>query len=719
MKKLVISLMTVLVAVALLIAPELTYEAKAFTEEEVAWIEEAQGVLEGILEQKDVLALVYLTDEYHIRSTASPDSETVTTVNSGQTVHIVGMEMTDEYVPWIRVEFSKQDVEYTGYIERNYLACSDEMFLQWEMEYGMNPGAYMTMFTLGETEERVYEDIKQFPDSYQGALTALKEAHPNWVFVKMDTGLAWDTVVAEELYGGRSLVPTSLSGALQEGNYSKSWAYATEEALEYYLDPRNGLTESGIFQFEQLTFNASYHEACETALQSFLNNTFMSGNVPGWVPADREGTYAYAFWVIGKDMNISPFHLASRVYQEQGQGTSPLISGTYPGFEGYYNYFNIGASGSTDKAVIESGLTYAQTATPPWDSHYLALHFGAKVLGANYISKGQDTLYLQKFDVDDSNSGMYWHQYMQNICAPSSEAKSIRKLYEEVGALDNVFVFKIPVYENMPESCPLPTVSDRVIVGETAGYTDATIWLDGVAYAAEKRNGFYIAHATNMEAKTAVMYEYNEAGTPVGMKVWSLSSDGVSYKATELTELEDLLTYHGFSVRITGKSGIRYKSGIDANTKSALLNGGLSGYTLKEYGNLVMVNDNRAQYPMIKGGEKVILGMSYGYDANGNLVDTVYETVSGRQRFTSVLVGLPSEQYKTAFAFRGYAVLTKDNQDVIIYGPIMYRSIYQLAEQALSMNLYEEGSAAKVFLQQLIVDGDNAMGAIIDSGDAN
>ena len=719
MKKFVIGLMTVLAVGALLIAPGLAYEAKAFTEEEIAWIDEARGVLADILEKKDVMALVYLTDEYKVRSEASAWSSQVTTVSSGQTVHIVDMEMTTDYEAWIKVVFSKQDVSYTGYIERSFLACSDELFLQWEMEYGMNPGAYAAMFTTGDLDEQTYADIEQFPESYQAALTALKEAHPNWVFVKMDTGLEWDVVVAEELYGGRSLVPTSLSGALQEGKYSKGWAYATEEALEYYLDPRNGLTESGIFQFEQLTYNASYHENCEPALQSFLDNTFMKGNVPGWNPTDKEGTYAYAFWVIGKAMNISPFHLASRVYQEQGQGTSPLISGTYPGYEGYYNYFNIGASGSTDQAVIESGLTYAKNANPPWNSHYYALHFGAQILGSNYINKGQDTLYLQKFDVDGSYSGMYWHQYMQNICAPTSEAKSIRKLYEEVGAIDNVFVFKIPVYNNMPESCPLPTQSDRVILDVAEGYDDTTIWLDGVAYTAEKRNGFYIAHAADMEAKTAVMYEYNESGVPTGMKVWSLSSDGTAYTATEVTELEDLLTYHGFSIRITGKAGIRYKAGIEEGTKTALINGGLAGYTLKEYGNLVMVNDNRTQYPMIKGGEKVISGMSYGYDANDNPVDTVYETVSGRQRFTSVLVGLPSTQYKTAFAFRGYAVLTKDNQDVIIYGPISYRSIYQLAEQALNMNLYQDGSAAKLFLQQIIKDGDNPVAGTVSSGDAN
>lgn len=719
MKKIVISLITVLALTALLTVPELAYEAKAFTEEETEWIEEAQDVLAEVLEQKDILALVYLTDEYTVRSEASLQSAQVTTVNSGQTVHIVGMKMTEEYEPWIQVEFSKQDVSYTGYIERSYLACSDELFLQWEMNYGMNPGAYASMFALEESEVQVHADIEQFPESYHEALTALKEAHPNWIFVKMDTGLEWDTVVSEELYGGRSLVPTSLSGALQEGNYSKGWAYATEEALEYYLDPRNGLTENGIFQFEQLTFNASYHETCETALQSFLDNTFMKGNVPGWEPSGKAGTYAYAFWVIGKNMNISPFHLASRVYQEQGQGTSPLISGTYPGFEGYYNYFNIGASGTTDKAVIESGLTYAKEATPPWDTHYYALHFGAKTLGANYINKGQDTLYLQKFDVDDSSSGMFWHQYMQNICAPSSEAKSIRKLYEEVGALDNIFVFKIPVYNNMPETCPLPATSDRVILGAADGYNDATIWLDGVEYVAEKRNGFYIAHAENMDAKTATMYEYNESGIPIGMKVWSLSSDGVSYRATELTELEDLLTYHGFSIRITGKSGIRCKSGISEATKGLLTSEGVAGYTLKEYGTLIMVDSNREKYPMVFGGEKILSGMSYGMDESGNLVDKVFETINGRQRFTAVLTGIPREQYKTNLAFRSYVVLLKDNQETVLYGPIVCRNIYRLAEQILELKSYEEGSQADLFLKQLIIDGDNATSETDELSDAN
>ncbi len=703
MKRLLVRAMSMVLAGVMLLSPAFTYQSRAFNEEETVWIAQAQEALEELLSEKDVMALVYLADKYEVRSAASIDSGVVTTVPSGQLVLIEGVELTEDYEAWTKVSFTYKEQAYTGYVQRANLACSDELFLQWEMEFGMNPGAYMTMFALTD-EAVVHADIEQFPESYKEALLALKEAHPNWIFVKQETGLDWDYVVEEELKGGRSLIPASLSGSLQEGKFSNGWSYATEEALEYYLDPRNGLTEKWIFQFEQLTFNASYHMDCEAAVQQFLDKTFMKGTIPQSVL-----TYANAFWAIGKEMNISPFHLASRVYQEQGKGTSPLISGTYPGYEGYYNYFNIGASGKTDKEVIENGLAYAKKQN--WNSPYYALHFGAKTLGANYISKGQDTLYLQKFDVDDSNSGMFWHQYMQNICAPTSEAVSIRKLYEEAGAVDNMFVFKIPVYENMPETCPLPVTSDRVILEESDEYTADSLFIDGVEYSLESRNGYLIAAGAGMGAKSAVMYEYDAKGIPVGMKAWALESDGSTYKVSRLSGLEDLLSYHGFSIRITGRAGIRFKTGIAENVRADLLGEGIEGYKLKEYGTLIMKNAARETYPMIRGGEKVLQGMAYGYDADGNPVDNIFETLNGRQRFTSVLVGLPATEYKTDYAFRGYVVLTKGEEEITLYGPILHRSIYQLAEQALSMNLYEDGSAAKQFLEQLIADGDNARNA--------
>lgn len=707
MRKFLTVCCAVTVVCSTLVNPFQTYDIHAednitMTEEDLAFIQEARDALHEIREEHTIMALVYLSDVYPVRAEASFDSNVVVNVPSGQQVLIEDIAVDDDFYEnqciWELVSFAYQGTEYRGYIPRDYLACSDEIFLEWENAYGMNPAASV-MMAEDIRQASAHADVEQFPESYRAALNALKAAHPNWTFVKMNTGLNWSDVVYNEMQGGRSLIPSSFPAYMQNGLYSKSWAYATKEALEYYLDPRNWLTEDYFFQFEQLTYNESYHT--EAAVQTFLNSTFMAGNIPG-----VGKSYARSFWEIGKNLGVSPFHLACRVYQEQGQGTSPLISGTYPGYEGYYNYFNVGATGTTDKAIIESGLKKAKE--EGWTNPYLSIQGGARVISANYILKGQDTLYLQKFDVDSSYNGLYWHQYMQNICAPSSEGYNIRKLYASTNALDNTFVFKIPVYNDMPGmECVKPSASHAVSITAPDGYDSTTIYLDGAAYSAVMQDGRLVVTAPDADAKTAVLYRYNESGIPVGMYVWELSHDGNGYTATPVPELENLLTYHGFSIRIVGKAGIRFKTGISEELRTKLLGSGTAGYTLKEYGTLVMNNANIGQHAMVKDGEKVLSGLSYGIDANGNKSDKIYETVNGRHRFTSVLVGMPAEQYKTEYAFRGYIVLNKNGEDVVLYGPIVARSIYSLAHQILDNGTYEAGSSAYEFLHQLIYDADH------------
>lgn len=706
MKKFILTAVAICIAAGLFTAAPFTYEAHALDEETAAWVEEARGALQDILQEHDVMALVYLSDEYPVRAQASYDSEAVVNVPSGQMVEIQDVFLDDNYEVWEYVTLFYGTEEYQGYIPRSYLACSDEKFLEWEMNYNMNPAANIGTYAMGG--EQRYLDIEQFPASYQAALTTLKQQHPNWTFVKMNTTLDWNTVIYNQMQKGRSLVHKSFPDYTKAGAYDNgNWFYATEDILKYYMDPRNFLTEDMVFQFEQLTYNETYHT--EAAVEAFLNNTFMnsSRNAPG-----TNMTFAHIFWSIGAEekRKVSPFHLAARVYQEQGQGTSGLISGAYPGYEGYYNYFNVGATGTTAAQVIENGLKYAKASNPPWTDAYFSILGGADVVSEYYIKRGQDTLYLQKYNVNPKGYyAIYTHQYMQNISAPSTEGKSIKKLYANANSLDNTFVFKIPVYENMPETAsPMPTASTDVILQYPEGYSDTTVYLDGVAYAASPSNGKYIVKAADTNARTAVVYRYNESGVPIGMYVWSLSYANNAYTATAQPELQDLLTYHGFSIRIVGKSGIRFKTGISADLRAALTSSGVNGYVLKEYGTLVMNNANASHYPMIKGGEKVLSGMSYGINENGGLEDKIYETTGGRYRFTSVLVGLPANQYKTDYAFRGYAVLEKDGVQTTVYGPVVAKSIYALAQQVLDMGSYPQGSDADAFLRTLISDGDAA-----------
>lgn len=691
--------------------------AYAVSDNDAEWADEMAGYIDEVVgeereklkalsREQPILALVYLSDKIEVRAKASGDSEAIITIPSGQTVFIedADIEILDEYYSewklWLNVSFYYNDNEYRGYVPSGNVVTSDERFIQWKADSGLDPESRIAQYSMDENDAVNYADVEQFPASYQDALRTLKEAHPQWIFVPMNTNIDWNTAIENEIGSGKSLVHSSLADCMKEGSYDNgSWYFASEAALKYYMDPRNSLTENAVFQFEQLTYNESYHT--EGAVDTFLNNTFMRNdhNAPG-----TDKTFAKIFWEVGRDQNVSPFHLASRVYQEQGQGTSDLISGTYSGcdgiYNGYYNYFNVGATGSSDQEYIENGLKYAKSKN--WNNAYESIRGGAETISGNYIGRGQDTLYLQKFNVTTNNT--FNHQYMQNISAPTSEALSIKKLYQSAGAFDSTFVFKIPVYNNMPENaCEKPESSTNVVLKIPSGYSSA-VYLDGVEYTGASRNGQIIVTAPNANMSNAVVYRYNESGVPVGMYLWTLQYKNNAYSVTAQPDMEDLLTYHGFSIRITGKTGIRYKTGISEELRDRLINGGVNGYVLKEYGTLVMNNANRPAYPMIKGGEKVASGMSYGTNADGGIDDYIYERVNGRIRFTSVFVGLPTNQYKTEFAFRGYAVLEKDGVQTTVYGPVMARSMYSLAEQVLGMGTYPEGSDAYNFLRQIIND---------------
>ncbi len=682
----------------------------AFMDEETAELVNMAGEdLTAIASEREILALVYLEDRIAIRRTPAWDGEAVVTVNSGHPVNISDIYVDDEFSIWMKVNLEYDGREAEGFVPLKNLASSDTRYLNWLDTYGFN----RMMYDLAPISEEGtgYADIDQFPESYRAALVALKEAHPNWIFAKFQTGMDWNDVISKQRENGKSLVHKSLPEWTKEGLYDNgSWYYASKPAVEMYMDPRNGLTEERIFQFEQLTYNEEYHSF--DAVKAFLNQTFMndSKNAPG-----TGMTYATIFWALAKEegRKVSPFHLVTRVLQEQGTaGTSPLISGTVPGFEGWYNYFNIGATGSSNEEYIINGLTYAKA---NWgQGAYYAIMYGADFVSGNYIKKGQDTLYLQKYNVNPNGYySPHTHQYMQNISAPTTESMNIKKLYAEASALDSPFVFKIPVYENMPaEACGEPQKSNDITLTLPQGYTDTTMWLDGVAYTGEIKDGKLTVTAPDDKVQYAVVYEYKENGAAKGMSIYALAHDGWEYTATEQTALKDLLTYHGFSIRVTGKAGIRVKTGISTTLREQLTTTGADGYRLKEYGTLVMKNSNRETYPMIKGGEKVQTSMAYGTTPEG-LKDVVFETKEDRYRYTAVLVGLPADQYKTEFAFRGYAVLEKDGKELTIYGPVSTRSIYDLAKQALDANIYNQESTAYQFLQQLVADAD-ALSASIE-----
>jgi len=316
------------------------------------------------------------------------------------------------------------------------------------------------IFTSNDVQATHSAEFKNYP-KYEELIKALEKAHPNWEFEILKTGLDWsEAIIAESTGGhGKNVVSKNSSSSWVCGCTTKTdpdWTCASTAAVAYYMDPRNSLNEEYIFQFEQLTYDKinQTKEGVELILSPCK---YLQGKITYYDSNGKKQTlnktYVDVIMEAAQTYNISPYHLAARIRQEQGTGNgTSLISGTWTGengaYKGLYNFFNVKAYGSTDNAIIKNGLTWAKK--QGWTDPEKAIKGGASVIANDYISNGQDTLYLQKFDVV-AEGGYYSWQYMTNVSASKTEGKSIRSAYEDMNLINEKtkLKFKIPVYENM------------------------------------------------------------------------------------------------------------------------------------------------------------------------------------------------------------------------------------------------------------------------------
>ena len=254
------------------------------------------------------------------------------------------------------------------------------------------------------------------------------------------------------------------------------WVDSSRKAVEFAMDTRNFLNSIRVFQFEELSYNSQTNtkKSIEKILYGteFYNKTVEYLNSSGHnIVTDKE--YSDLILSAAKTSKVSGFHLASRIKQEVGPFLShSSISGKVAGYEGLYNFYNIGATSSSEPmGAIINGLKYARDGKGasaetkkkyliPWNTKERAITGGAIFIGSSYINLGQNTIYLQKFHVNDTEGGeLFWHQYMTNVLAPYSESKLIYNGYSNSDLLDSPMSFIIPIYENMPE---LPSLSPAI-----------------------------------------------------------------------------------------------------------------------------------------------------------------------------------------------------------------------------------------------------------------
>lgn len=381
----------------------------------------------------------------------SSTANVITKVNGGFEFDILDTVQTSDTYAWYYVGFYFNGAYTYGYVTSEFVT--------------VDPGVDYEP----DADFEAYMEAQGFPASYREGLRELHAQYPNWIFVADHTGKDWQEVVDNENVLGRSLIynwADSSWKSTADGAYnwdtgewyeldSGGWVQASSELVQYALDPRNFLNTTNVFMFESLSYNSGIQN--EDGVRNVISGTFMQDS--GHDLSYDGGWYQYpsALMLAGRTSGVSPYHLATRIIQEQGgNGQGSSISGTVGGYEGYYNYFNQGAYKTASASAVVNGLIYASrtdSATMrPWNTRMKSIIGGSISLGSGYINRGQDTLYYEKFDID-----AYWHQYMTNILAPRSESQTASKAYSSETKRNTAFLFTVPVYNNMPEqACPLP-----------------------------------------------------------------------------------------------------------------------------------------------------------------------------------------------------------------------------------------------------------------------
>lgn len=386
------------------------------------------------------------TTALNIRSGPGTSYRSIGLLSINKEINILDMVTGNDGKTWYYMEYNG----INGYVAAEFIVVSSHEEYETDAKF------------------EAYLDTQGFPESYKPYLRTLHAKYPNWNFRAARTGLSWNDVLEREGKLGKSLVSSSApsswksqaAGAYdpQTGKYtsfdSGGWAAASEKIIAYYLDPRNFINQIGIFQFLTHTYDAETQTSA--GLAAVVSGTFLDAAFP----ETGFATYADALMEAGRTATVNPYVLASMILVEQGtSGTGKCISGTVSGYEGYYNYYNIGAYKTASMSAVTRGLWYASRSGSyqrPWDGHFASLLGGALFYSENYVKQNKNTLYFKKWNVMNGLEDVGEGQYMTNVQGAESEAAALRKGY--LSLLDSPMIFEIPIYSGMPDAaCRKPS----------------------------------------------------------------------------------------------------------------------------------------------------------------------------------------------------------------------------------------------------------------------
>jgi beta-N-acetylglucosaminidase/uncharacterized protein YraI len=465
------------------------------------------------------IGTVHVNDSLRVRSGPGTTYSVLGNLYNGNTVTVTD---STSYAGWYKIDYNGG----VGYVSADYVTLSQSGDTEYEPD----------------ADFEAYMDSQGFPESYKPYLRQMHAAHPNWIFKAFHTNLEWDDVITNECKLGRSLIQKLSSYpdayySYQQGAYNwdtgqftvfdgTNWIQASQALVEYAVDPRNYINDTYIFAFFGLNYSTS-----ETVdgINSILNGTFMSGAYPDF---SEFATYADAFLKAAQQSGVSAYHLASSCRQEQGKNGSQLSRGTVPGYEGYYNFFNIGAYTTSSASNVVNGAIRAKN--EGWDTPYKSILGGANFIGNGYIKIGQNTKYLHKFDLIPYG-GLYTHQYMTNILAAFSEGSSFKKAFSE-NVMQSNLAFNIPVFTGMPEyACAKPTGA-----GDN-NYLLGSLSIDGFSLTPE-----FSTYTQNYE----LVVDYDVTSVNISGAAMSANASVSGLGTHQLSEGDNI-----FKITVTAKTG--------------------------------------------------------------------------------------------------------------------------------------------------------------------
>ncbi len=281
----------------------------------------------------------------NVRASASTSSQLLTSLGNNTAVSILNQTTGSDGKVWYQISAGG----VTGYVRSDLVSTQSV--------------AYTT-----DANFEAYLAQQGFPESYKAGLRTLHAQHPTWIFNAVQTGLDWNTAVASELQGTSSLVETGSKSSWKSTDAGKfdwtsstwpgfdgaTWVGASQEIVAYFMDPRNFLDDSYVFQFAVHDYNAELQTI--DGLRSMLKGTFLDGQV-----AIDASSPLYAAAVAAQGLSASTNAVGGQTVTNAGIGTTTQTGSgeSLLGYEGPGATSAANASSDTQAPAGTTAITAA------------------------------------------------------------------------------------------------------------------------------------------------------------------------------------------------------------------------------------------------------------------------------------------------------------------------------------------------------------------------